>query len=68
MRYNQQCTTATCRFTVEELDYWKAGDVVVPENAPLTINNLNFKTVPPPQRNVFVCGFLMLVVAVDRRT
>ena len=47
MRYNQQCTTATCRFTVEELDYWKAGDVVVPENAPLTINNLNFKTVPP---------------------
>jgi NADH dehydrogenase (ubiquinone) 1 alpha subcomplex subunit 9 len=32
------------RFTVEELDYWKAGDVVVPENAPLTINNLNFST------------------------
>jgi NADH dehydrogenase (ubiquinone) 1 alpha subcomplex subunit 9 len=28
------------RYTVEELDYWRAGDVVVPEQAPLTIKDL----------------------------
>jgi len=28
------------RYTVEELDYWKAGDVVVPANAPHTIADL----------------------------
>jgi len=32
------------RFTVEELDYWKAGDLVVPDNAPFTIQDLNLST------------------------
>jgi hypothetical protein len=42
-----------CRFTVEELDYWKAGDVVVPDNASLTISDLGLPTVvtsPPTTR------------------